>query len=74
MMKGAFPINVLNAVKGHPAVCRVYAASENPLEALVGTTELGRAILGVVDGTPVTAIEDESQRVERKEILKTLGY
>ncbi|HHN81077.1 MAG TPA: adenosine monophosphate-protein transferase [Methanomicrobia archaeon] len=74
MMKGAFPINVLNAVKGHPAVCRVYAASENPLEALVGETELGRSVIGVVDGTSVNAVEDNAQRKERKEILQMLGY
>jgi hypothetical protein len=61
MMRGAFPINVLNTIKAHPAVCSVYGASENPLQVLVGTTDLGRSVLGVVDGTAAITRENESQ-------------
>ncbi len=74
MMKDAFPINVLNIIKDHPTVCSIYAASENLLQAIVGETDLGRAVLGVVDGTAATAIENEKEREERKDLLQKIGY
>ena len=49
-MKGAFPINVLNAIKLCPEVCRIFCATANPVEVILAQTELGRGILGVVDG------------------------
>lgn len=74
MMKKAFPINVLNTVKNYPTTCRVYAASENPLQVVITETDLGKAILGVVDGTSADSLENETQRQERKDILKKIGY
>ena len=74
MMKRAFPINVLNTVKQYPSVCTVYGASENPLQALVAKTDLGRSVIGIVDGTAADAIETETQRQERKDLLKRIGY
>jgi adenosine/AMP kinase len=74
MMQKAFPINVLNTVKDYPTTCMVYAASENPLQVVVATTDLGRAVIGVVDGTSADYVEDELQREERKALLKKIGY
>ncbi len=74
MMREAFPINVLNAVKEYPSVCSIYAASENPLQVVVGTTDLGRFVVGAVDGTAADALESEEQKAERKEILGMIGY
>ncbi|KYK38039.1 MAG: adenosine-specific kinase [Theionarchaea archaeon] len=74
MMQKAFPINVLNTVKNYPTTCTVYAASENPLQVVVARTELGRAVVGVVDGTAAEAIENSEQRQERKELLTKIGY
>ena len=74
MMQKAFPINVLNTVKGYPTTCMVYAASENPLQVVVAKTELGRAVIGVVDGTAAESVENEPQRQERKDLLKKIGY
>ncbi len=74
MMKNAFPINVLNTVKGYPAVCSVYGASENPLQAVLGRTDLGTSVIGVVDGTAANKIENEEERKERKELLHKIGY
>src|SRR3972149_6171964 len=50
LLGNAFPINVLNAVKAVPEVCRIFCATANPVEALVGATEQGRGVLGVIDG------------------------
>lgn len=74
MMQNAFPINVLNTVKLYPAVCTVYAASENPLQVITEKTDLGKAVMGVVDGTSSEEIETDTQRKERKELLKKIGY
>ena len=74
MMQKAFPINVLNTIKGYPTTCTVYAASENPLQVVVAKTELGKALIGVVDGTASESVETEEQRQERKDILKKIGY
>ncbi|WP_367114308.1 adenosine-specific kinase [Ferroglobus sp.] len=73
-VENAFPINVLNTIKQHPAVCNIYAASANPMEVIVAETELGRAVLGVVDGQAVNAIENEEQKRERRELVEKLGY
>lgn len=73
-LREGFPINVLNAVKAVPEVCRIYCATANPLEVVVGQTEQGRAILGVVDGGSPLGIEDDDQVAERKELLRRFGY
>src|SRR3990167_2544542 len=48
LIKGAFPINVLNAIKVIPEVCTIYCASANPVEVVIAETEMGRGILGVI--------------------------
>ena len=48
--EGFFPLNVLNAIKMVPEVCRVLCATANPTEVIVAETEQGRGVLGVVDG------------------------
>ncbi|HEY1331529.1 MAG TPA: adenosine-specific kinase [Actinomycetota bacterium] len=73
-LRDAFPINVLNAVKMVPEVCRIYCATANPVEVLVGQTDQGRAILGVVDGESPLGVETEQDIAERKELLRRFGY
>ena len=34
-MKDMFPVNVLNAIKNVPEVCRIFCATANPVEFLV---------------------------------------
>src|SRR4030066_976090 len=48
--EGFFPVNILNAIKIVPEVARIYCATANPTEVLVAESELGRGILGVIDG------------------------
>ncbi|MEN3184871.1 MAG: adenosine-specific kinase, partial [Atribacterota bacterium] len=49
-LKDGYPINVLNAVKMVPEVCRIFCASANPIEVVLVETAQGRGVLGVVDG------------------------
>ncbi len=74
IMDNAFPINVLPVLKLHPAIANIFVASANPLDVIVAETELGRAVIGVVDGTSATRIETEKEKKERRELCEKLGY
>jgi len=71
---GFYPINVLNAVKMVPEVCRIFCATANPVEVIIAETEQGRGILGVVDGLKSKGIEDEDGIAWRKGFLRQIGY
>ena len=73
-MKDMYPINVLNAVKNLPEVCRIFCATANPVEVILAQTEQGRGILGVVDGASPRGVEDERGQAWRYEILRQFGY
>lgn len=73
-MKDIFPINVLNAIKNVPEVCRIYCATANPVEVIVAETELGRGILGVIDGSRSKGIETTDDVNARKNLLRKFGY
>lgn len=74
LLKDAFPINVLNAVKSCPEVCTIHCATANPLQAILAETEQGRGILGVVDGAAPRGVEAETDIRNRKEFLRKIGY
>jgi len=73
-MENGFPINILNAVKQLPEVCRVFCATANPVEVVVAETEQGRGILGVIDGVASKGIETEADIQQRRNFLRTIGY
>lgn len=71
---GFYPVNVLNAVKMVPEVCRIFCATANPTEVIIAETEQGRGILGVIDGATPLGVEDEAGIAWRKGFLRTIGY
>ena len=73
-MKNAFPNHVLNRIKQLPTVACIYAATSNPIQIIVAETELGRAVLGVVDGTAADHVESVEEKKERKELVRRFGY
>ena len=73
-MRDAYPINVLNAIKNVPEVCRIFRATANPVEVVIAETEQGRGILGVIDGLPPKGIEAEEDIAWRKDFLRMIGY
>jgi adenosine/AMP kinase len=73
-LKNAYPINVLNAIKMVPEVCRIFCASANSVEVLVAETDQGRGILGVVDGAASKGIEGAQDIEWRKGFLRKIGY
>ena len=72
--EGYYPVNVLNAIKTVPEVCRVFCATANPTEVIVAVTEQGRGILGVIDGLPPMGVEGEADIAWRKDLLRKIGY
>ncbi len=74
LMRGMYPINVLNTIKMVPEVCRIFCATANPVEVIVAETEQGRGVLGVIDGVKTKGVEGEKEQAERKELLRKIGY
>lgn len=74
LMKGVFPITVLNAIKMCQEVCNIYCATANPLQIIVVETEFGRGILGVIDGASPKGVESPADREHRKEFLRKIKY
>jgi len=74
LMKGAYPISILPAVKACQEVCTVFCATSNPVEVIVVETEQGRGVLGVVDGSSPKGVEDEADRRQRIDFLRQIGY
>jgi adenosine/AMP kinase len=74
IIKNEFPINVLNAVKNCQEVCSIYCATANPVEVVVAETGLGRGIMGVIDGFSPKGVENDADKIQRKEFLRKIGY
>ena len=72
--EGFFPVNVLNALKAVPEVCRIFCATANPTEVIVAATDQGRGILGVIDGATPKGVEAEADIAWRKNFLRQIGY
>lgn len=72
--EGFFPVNVLNALKAVPEVCRIFCATANPTDVIIAVTYQGRGILGVVDGRAPQGIEGEADIAWRKDFLRQIGY
>jgi adenosine/AMP kinase len=74
LMQQAFPINVLNAIKQCPEVCRIYCATANPVQVIIATSEQGRGILGVIDGSAPKGVEGTEDVRDRQQFLRQIGY
>jgi uncharacterized protein len=74
LAEGFYPVNVLNAVKTVPEVCRIFCATANPAQVILAETAQGRGILGIVDGVPPKGVESEADVEWRRNFLRRIGY
>ncbi len=74
VMKDMFPINILPRLKELPEIVRLFCATANPVQVVVAETAQGKGILGVVDGGTPKGVENETQKAEREEFLRKIGY
>lgn len=72
--EGFYPINVLNAIKQVPEVCRIFCATANETDVIIVDTDHGRGILGVIDGEKPKGIEEDEDIAWRKGFLRMIGY
>jgi adenosine/AMP kinase len=74
VIRHAYPINLLKAIRNVDEVCSIFCATANPVDVIVAGTGQGRGIMGVVDGTSPKGIEGEPDIASRKELLRKFGY
>lgn len=74
ILRNAFPISVLPAVKACREVVSIYCATANPVQVVYCQTNQGRAVLGVVDGYSPKGIELDTDIKQRKKFLRDIGY
>lgn len=74
ILRNAYPINVLTALKNVPEICSIFCATANNVEAVIAETEQGRGIIGVIDGSKPKGVEGEEGIKWRKEFLRNIGY
>lgn len=74
MFKGAYPINVNNAIKNVSEVVGLYCSTANPVQVLVAETDQGRSVVGIVDGYKPKGIEGNEDKAKRKKLVRDLGY
>ena len=74
VMKEAYPINVLPAIKASQEVCTIFCATANPVEVVVCGTEQGRGVMGVIDGFSPKGVEKKADQKHRRDFLRKIGY
>jgi adenosine/AMP kinase len=74
MIRDAYPINLLSRVRDCFEVCSIFCATANPVEVILAQTELGRSILGVVDGSSPKGVESADEARKRREFVRKIGY
>ncbi|MCB5262625.1 MAG: adenosine-specific kinase [Candidatus Cloacimonetes bacterium] len=74
VMRDAFPINVLPAVKACREVVQIFCATSNPVQVILAETQQGRGILGVIDGFSPKGVELDTDITHRKRFLLDIGY
>ena len=73
-MENAFPINLLRTVSNVPEVCGIFCATANQVDVIIAETELGRGIMGIIDGQSPLGVETEDDVKNRTNFLRTIGY
>jgi hypothetical protein len=74
LVREGYPVNVLNQLKQVPEVCTIYCASANRVEVVLAETDLGRGVLGVIDGSSPVGVETDEDVADRKSLLRAIGY
>ncbi len=77
-MKNCFPINILDKIKNVYEVCSIFCATANPTKVIIAEStyekEIGRGILGVIDGFIPKGVENKEDIKWRKDFLRDIGY
>lgn len=75
MLDETFPVNIMHSLRTVPEIVSIFCATSNPLQVIVGESEQGRGILGVIDGGTPLGVETKKDVDDRKKLLREgLGY
>ncbi|MBM3286765.1 MAG: hypothetical protein FJY88_05370 [Candidatus Eisenbacteria bacterium] len=74
IMRIAWPVNVLGALRAVPEICGIFCATANPVSVIVADDGQGRGIMGVIDGLKPRGVEGEADQRERHAFLRKIGY
>ena len=74
VMKNGYPINILGRIKDVPEVCSIFCATANPVQVVVAESELGRGVMGVIDGEQPKGVETADDAEKRRAFLRMIGY
>jgi adenosine/AMP kinase len=74
VLKGSYPLNVLERIKSVQEVVNLHCATANPVQVVTVETEQGRGVIGVVDGYSPKGVEGPEQADKRKKFLREIGY
>jgi hypothetical protein len=73
-LREGYPINLLTRLKEVPEVVGLFCATANAVEVIIAETELGRGVLGVIDGERPKGVEGPADVEWRVELLRKIGY
>ncbi len=73
-IRNAFPINVLTQIQNCQEIVGIFAATANPLQAIIAESEQGRGVAGVIDGFSPKGIETDKDKEDRKSLLRKFSY
>jgi adenosine/AMP kinase len=74
LVRNAYPVNLLHALRRTPEIVNLFCASANPVQVIVGVSEQGRGVMGVIDGKPPKGVEGPDDVKKRHELLRRIGY
>jgi adenosine/AMP kinase len=73
LIENGYPINVLDTLEHMPEVRRIFCTGANPVEVVVGQTDCGPGIIGVIAGPALRGVEAEAGVADRTQLLRSIG-
>lgn len=74
IVRDAYPVNLLHALRRTPEFVTFFCATANPVDVIVARNEMGRGVMGVIDGSSPKGVEGPDDIKTRQEFLRKIGY
>jgi len=74
LVRNAYPLNLLHAIRRAPEVCTIFCATANPVEIIIARSPQGRGVMGVIDGSSPRGVEGPADISARRDFLRKIGY
>jgi adenosine/AMP kinase len=73
-LEGGIPGRRAGRIKDVPEGCSVFCATANAVQVVVAQSELGRGVLGAIDGSMPKGVEGAEAAENRRGFLRMIGY